>query len=260
MTEQAAANTADTASVKVKMTTSLGDVVILLYGDTPRHRDNFMKLVNEGFYNGTLFHRVIDRFMIQAGDPDSKNAAPGQRLGAGGPGYTIEAEIEYPKHFHKRGALAAARQGDQVNPQKRSSGSQFYVVTGRKLLPGQLDAMKQQLKNQQLQSTFNGLAGEHIDEIRQLQAKGDTAALRLLQEQLIAQTEKIVAENPLEITPEMEQAYTTVGGTPHLDGTYTVFGEVLQGMDVIEKIEKVETDSSDRPKEDVKIISMEVLK
>lgn len=260
MTEQTSANLADTTSVKVKMTTSLGDVVILLYGDTPRHRDNFVKLVNEGFYNGTLFHRVINEFMIQAGDPDSKNAAPGQRLGTGGPGYTIEAEIEYPRHFHKRGALAAARQGDQVNPQKRSSGSQFYVVTGRKLLPQQLEAMKQQLKNQQMQSTFNGLAGQHMSEIRELQMKGDTAALRVLQEKLIAETEKIVAEHPLEITPEMEQAYTTVGGTPHLDGTYTVFGEVLEGMDVIDKIEKVETDGSDRPKEDVKIISMEVLK
>lgn len=258
MTQQTAQ--ADTNSVKVKMTTSLGDVVILLYGDTPKHRDNFVKLVNEGYYNGTLFHRVINEFMIQAGDPDSKTATPGQRLGAGGPGYTIEAEIDFPKHFHKRGALAAARQGDQVNPQKRSSGSQFYIVTGKKLAPAQLASLKEQLRNSQMQSVFNGMAAEHMDEIRKYQAERDTAALRKLQEQLIAKTEEYVAKNPMTLTPEMEQAYTTVGGTPHLDGAYTVFGEVLQGMDVIDKIEKVETDRSDRPREDVKIISMEVLK
>lgn len=253
-------NPDDTASVKVKMVTSLGDVVILLYGDTPRHRDNFVKLVNEGYYDNTLFHRVIDSFMIQAGDPLSKDAAPGQRLGTGGPGYTIEAEINYPTHYHKRGALAAARQGDQVNPEKRSSGSQFYVVTGKRLIPAQLEAIKAQLKNKQLQSTFNGLAAARIDEIRSLQAAGDTAALNALQHRLIAETEKIVDEHPLSITPEMEQAYTTVGGAPHLDGDYTVFGEVLEGMDVIDKIEKVETDSADRPTEDVRIISMEILK
>lgn len=139
---------ADTNAVTVKVETTAGAFTVLLYGDTPRHRDNFMKLVKEGFYNGTLFHRVINQFMIQAGDPDSKNAAPGQRLGSGGPGYTIEAEIDFPRHFHKRYALAAARQGDQVNPEKRSSGSQFYIVTGRKLLPQQLEAMAAQLRNQ----------------------------------------------------------------------------------------------------------------
>lgn len=155
-------NPADTSSVKVEVNTTLGSFTILLYGDTPRHRDNFVKHVKEGYYDGTLFHRVINQFMIQAGDPDSKNAAPGQRLGAGGPDYTLEAEIIFPKHFHKRGALAAARQGDQVNPQKRSSGSQFYVVTGRKMIPAQIDALASQLKNQQLQSTFNGLSLIHI--------------------------------------------------------------------------------------------------
>lgn len=259
MTDTTATAAADTTSARVLVKTTLGDFEILLYGDTPRHRDNFVKLVKEGYYNGTLFHRVIDQFMIQAGDPDSKGAMPGQRLGAGGPGYTIEAEIVYPRHFHKRGALAAARQGDQVNPRRASSGSQFYVVTGRKLLPQQLDALKEQLKGQQMQSTFNGLAAGHMDEIRAFQQQGDTAALRALQERLIAETEKIVAEHPMTVTPEMEQAYVEQGGAPHLDGQYTVFGEVLSGMDVIDKIEKVETDGSDRPKEDVRIISMEIV-
>ena len=260
MTENINPAPADTTSAKIQVETTLGTFTVLLYGDTPLHRDNFVKLVNEGYYDGTLFHRIIDQFMIQAGDPQSKDARPGQRLGSGGPGYTIDAEINFPKHFHKRGALAAARQADQVNPQKRSSGSQFYIVTGRRYLPAQLDAMQQQLRGQQLQATFNGLAAAHMDRIRSMQAAGDTTGLKALQDSLIRQTEAEVDANPLRITPEMEQAYTTVGGAPHLDGAYTVFGEVIDGMDVVDKIEKVETDAADRPKDDVRIISMKVLK
>lgn len=256
MTQQ----TPDTADVRIGVKTTLGSFTVLLYGDTPKHRDNFVRLVNEGYYDSTLFHRVIKDFMVQAGDPDSKNAAPGQRLGAGGPGYTIEAEIDYPRHFHKRYAIAAARQGDQVNPQKRSSGSQFYVVTGRKLLPQQLDAMAQQLRQQQLQSTFNGLVAGQIDKIRALQAAGDSTALKALQDELVARTEAEVAAHPLEVTDAMKEAYTNVGGAPHLDAGYTVFGEVIAGTDVIDRIEKVETDSADRPRDDVRIISMSVVK
>lgn len=145
-------NAAATDSVKAQTTmtnpdttvlikTSEGDITVRVYGDTPKHQANFLKLVREGYYNNTLFHRVINEFMVQAGDPDSREAKPGQQLGAGGPDYTIEAEIAYPKHFHKRGALAAARQGDQVNPEKRSSGSQFYIVTGKKVSEAELTAM-----------------------------------------------------------------------------------------------------------------------
>ncbi len=250
----------DTTSVTVRVETDLGPFTILLYGDTPRHRDNFVKLVNEGFYNGVLFHRVIDKFMIQTGDPDSKTATPGQRLGSGGPGYTIEAEIDYPRHFHKRYAVAAARQGDQINPEKRSSGSQFYVVTGRRLLPQQIDAMAGQLRQQQLQATFNGLAARNIDKIRAMQAAGDTTALKALEQQLISETEAEVAAHPMQITDAMKEAYTAVGGTPHLDAGYTVFGEVIAGTEVIDKIEQVKTDQADRPNEDVHIISMTVVK
>lgn len=251
--------TPDTTSAKVEVETTMGNFTVLLYGDTPKHRDNFIKLVNEGYYDGTLFHRIINEFMVQAGDPDSKTAVAGQRLGAGGPGYTIEAEILFPKHFHKRYTLAAARQGDQVNPEKRSSGSQFYVVTGNKVSEAQLGQLEANLHNQQLQSTFNGLAAQHIDEIRAMQAAGDREGLEKLQQQLVAETEQTVAANPLKLTDEMRQAYTTVGGAPHLDGAYTVFGEVISGMDVIDKIEKVETDGADRPKDDVRIIKMKVL-
>lgn len=249
----------DTASAKVKVETTLGTFTVLLYGDTPRHRDNFVKLAKEGYYDNTLFHRVISDFMVQAGDPDSKNAAPGQRLGAGDPGYTLEAEIIFPRHFHKRGALAAARQGDQVNPERRSSGSQFYVVTGRKVPEAAMTQIEAQLKNSQMQAIFNGLAAANMDRIRQMQMAGDAAGLDSLRQELIAKTEAEAAAHPMTVTPEMTQAYTTVGGAPHLDGQYTVFGEVIDGMDVIDKIEKVETDGSDRPKDDVRIIKMTVL-
>ena len=256
MTQQ----TPDTADVRIGVKTTLGSFTVLLYGDTPKHRDNFVKLVNEGYYDSTLFHRVIKDFMVQAGDPDSKNAVPGQHLGAGGPDYKIDAEIVYPRHFHKRGALAAARQGDQVNPMKKSSGSQFYIVTGTNRAPNQIAGLEARMKNSAMQNVFNNLAMQHRDEIIDMQKRGDRAGLQALQDSLIAETEKTVAgmETPA-LTPEMREAYTTVGGAPHLDGEYTVFGEVIDGMDTIDRIEKAQTDSSDRPKEDIRILSMHVI-
>lgn len=256
MTQQ----TPDTTDVRIGVKTTLGSFTVLLYGDTPKHRDNFVRLVNEGYYDSTLFHRVIKDFMVQAGDPDSKNAAPGQHLGAGGPDYKIDAEIVYPRHFHKRGALAAARQGDQVNPMKKSSGSQFYIVTGTKIAPNQIAGLEARMKNSAMQNVFNNLAMQHRDEIIDMQKRGDRAGLQALQDSLIAETEKTVAgmDTPA-LTPEMREAYTTVGGAPHLDGEYTVFGEVIDGMDTIDRIEKAQTDSSDRPKEDIRILSMHVI-
>lgn len=250
---------ADTNDVKVEVATTLGNFTVLLYGDTPIHRDNFVKLVKEGYYNNTLFHRVINEFMVQAGDPDSKNAKSGQMLGSGDPGYTLQAEFVYPKHFHKRGALAAARTGGPMNPEKRSSGSQFYVVTGRKFTEPELERVEQNAAYNKKREVFDNLVKANMDQIRTLQAAGDTTALKALQDKLVADTEDAVAKMNVSLTPEQRQAYTTVGGTPHLDGDYTVFGEVLSGMDVIEKIEKVETDSHDRPVDDVKIISMKIV-
>lgn len=245
--------------VLVEIKTTEGNLTVRLFGDTPRHRDNFVKLAKEGYYNGVLFHRVINEFMVQTGDPDSKTAPAGKMLGSGGPGYDIEAEIVYPTHFHKRGALAAARQGDQVNPERRSSGSQFYIVTGKAYNDSTLNQMERQLQMMQKQNIFNDLAREHRDSIMTLRRNRDQAGLQALQDELVAITEKKAAEAPARLTAEQREAYTTNGGTPHLDNQYTVFGEVVDGMDVIDKIEKVETDSHDRPLKDVKILSMRVL-
>lgn len=246
--------------VKVIMHTSLGDVTLLLYGDTPKHLANFVKLAAEGYYDGLLFHRVIKDFMVQGGDPDSRNAAAGQALGMGSPDYKIDAEIAWPRAFHKRGALAAAREGDQVNPQHKSSGSQFYIVTGRTFNQQQLNQMEQQLKHSATQEILDSLVAQNRDSIMALRRNRDTAGLQQMQTDLIEQAKAKAAENPVAFTPEMREAYTTVGGAPHLDRAYTVFGEVIEGMDIVDKIQQVETDHRDRPVEDVRILKMEVVK
>lgn len=244
----------------VDIKTTEGDITVRLFGDTPIHRDNFLKLVKDGYYNGVLFHRVINEFMVQTGDPDSKTAPAGKMLGSGDPGYTLPAEFVYPKHFHKRGALAAARQGDQVNPERRSSGSQFYIVTGKAYNDSTLRQLDKQLAMQQKQQIFNSLAAEYRDSIMNMRRNRDQAGLQQLQDELVKKTEEQAAANPVKLTDEQREAYLTIGGTPHLDGQYTVFGEVVKGMDVVEKIEKAETDSHDRPKSDIRILSMSVVK
>ena len=248
----------ETYGVLVEFKTSMGDIVVKLYNDTPLHRDNFIKLVKDGYYDGLLFHRVIDNFMIQTGDPNSRNAASGTMLGSGDPSYTIEAEINYPKHYNKYGALAAARTGDNVNPERRSSGSQFYIVTGRKMSEQQFENMQMQKHEEALQNTFRKLVAQNRDTIQSLQKAGDEAGLENLRQQLIKETEESVGT---QVLPEnVKEDYITKGGAPHLDGAYTVFGEVVKGMEIVEAIQKVETDSNDRPVEDVKIISAKVIK
>ncbi len=244
---------------KVELETTLGNIVVELYNETPQHRDNFIKLVKEGYYDGVLFHRVIKDFMIQTGDGNSKTAGPDAALGDGDPGYTIPAEFVYPKYFHKRGALAAARTGDQVNPERRSSGSQFYIVTGKIYGSDELKAMIERLSNVQKQDIFRRLATENQDKIRELQQNQDNAGLQELQNQLIQQTEAEAAQNPFKFTDEQIDAYTSVGGTPHLDGQYTVFGEVVKGMDVVDKIQNTTTGRMDRPTVDIKIVKARIL-
>lgn len=184
----------------VEIKTEFGTMIAHLYDDTPLHRDNFVQLAESGFYDGLLFHRVIKGFMIQGGDPDSKNAEAEQRLGGGGPGYQIDAEIS-EKYVHTKGAIAAARTGDAVNPEKRSSGSQFYIVHGN-------DVNEEMLRRQEMRSGFS-------------------------------------------YSPEQVEEYERLGGTPFLDGEYTVFGRIISGLEVIEKIAKVSTRPGDRPREDV---------
>jgi len=208
-TEQTSQNNNTQKMTKVLLKTTFGDITIALYDDTPQHKDNFIKLVNDKFYDGLLFHRIIKGFMIQGGDPNSKTAKAGQQLGDGDVGYKIPAEF-VPAHYHKRGALAAAREPDQVNPQKASSGCQFYIVDGTVY-----DNEKMNMISQRTGKTFS---------------------------------------------PEQVQAYTTVGGAPWLDGDYTVFGEVIKGMEVVDKIADQQKDRNDRPLGDIKIISATIIR
>ena len=252
-------NIMNSTTPQVRISTNYGDIVVRLYDETPEHRDNFLKLAREGYYDSTLFHRVIKDFMIQGGDPDSKGAPAGKHLGTGGPKYTLPAEFVYPQYFHKRGVLSAARQGDQVNPERRSSGSQFYIVWGKKYTEYELKQLATQLDGQRGQQIFNGLAAQHRDSIQAMYQRGDNKGLMELQNRLAAETDKILKETPgFTFTPEQTEAYTKVGGTPFLDNQYTVFGEVVEGLDVVEKIQKVATGSADRPKEDV-VMTMTVL-
>ncbi len=202
---------------KVLFKTTKGDIKIALYDkQTPLHAANFKKLVKRKYFDGILFHRVIKDFMIQAGDPDSRNAAVGEKLGDGGPDYTVQPEFRIPDIFHRRGVLAAAREGDDVNPDKESSASQFYIVWGKIFDDEGLDKVQKRIDKR----------------------TGGT----------------------VQLTPQMRETYKTVGGTPHLDGSYTVFGEVLKGMEVVDAIQQSVTDKNDRPVEDIRIISARIVR
>lgn len=243
----------------VRLETTQGNITVKLYDETPKHRDNFIKLVNDGVYDSTLFHRVIRNFMIQAGDPQSKTAADTALLGNGDVGYTVPAEFN-PKFFHKRGVLAAARQGDEVNPDRESSGCQFYIVTGRKFSEAQLINLENQMNEARVESVFQELARKHMKEIYKMRRAGDNDGLLELQDTLEAQARNLAAQEPaLKFTKEQIQAYTTVGGAPHLDGAYTIFGEVVEGMDVVEKIGNAKTGRADRPVVDIRILKAEML-
>lgn len=201
---------------EVLLETTEGNIRIALYNETPRHRDNFLKLVDQHFYDSLLFHRVIRGFMIQAGDPDSRHAEPGVELGEGDLKYTLEPEFRLPDLYHRRGAVAAAREGDDVNPDRRSSACHFYIVWGKTLSSA---------------------------DIKQVQERLDT-----------------LTKGQVKLTPEQIYAYRHVGGTPHLDGQYTVFGEVIEGLDVVDRIQRKDTDDYDRPVYDVRILRATVIR
>jgi cyclophilin family peptidyl-prolyl cis-trans isomerase len=240
---------------QVLLTTSFGTLKIALYPETPRHRDNFYKLVSTCFYDSTLFHRVIPGFMVQGGDPGSKAAVAGQMLGNGDIGYKIPAEIK-PAYFHKKGALAAARDN---NPDKSSSGCQFYIVAGTVYTDSMLNLMeanKNALLKQQIFIAFInqkenvGLKNTFIS----LQKRGNRDSLQLLSKTIEPLVDTVFAKMPhFKFSEPQRKAYTTIGGAPHLDGDYTVFGEVTEGLDVIDKLTMVKKDEHDRPLQDIRM-------
>ncbi len=235
----------------VTIKTQYGDMVIVLFDETPKHKENFLKLAREKFYDGTLFHRVIAGFMIQGGDPDSKNAAPDVNLGTGGPGYTVPAEFN-SKFFHEKGALAAARLGDQMNPKKESSGSQFYIVQGQVIPELQLrldqNKMLQALRGVQSTGKYKGM----LDTLQMVYETGDMNAYADAMLKCVPRVERITGMSvTVDVSPEKLKAYTTQGGVPFLDDQYTVFGKVIKGLEVIDKIAAVQTGPGDRPVENV---------
>jgi len=236
----------------VLIRTQFGDMKVALYNETPKHRDNFLKLAKAGYYNGVLFHRVIKDFMIQGGDPDTRNATPGQQLGNGGPGYEIDSEIN-SKLLHKKGALAAAREGDQINPLKKSSGSQFYIVQGIVFPANDLPALEAKGNEKLAQSMMRQLMRENEDSLKFYQKSGNQIAMALLGERLQNEAKAKAKQTPFKLTEEQKQVYTTLGGTPHLDGGYTVFGEVIEGLSVIDSIAAQPTGPNDRPVKDIKM-------
>ena len=238
----------------VTIKTQYGDMVAILYDETPRHKQNFIKLAKEHYFDSLLFHRVIEGFMIQGGDPDSKKAAKGQMLGRGGPEYTIDAEFN-PKYFHEKGALSAARKGNEQNPSKASSGSQFYIVQGSKVTEEDIKIDPAKF-NQAMQQFFQNPANQATyDTIAKLYQSGDSKGAQDFILKLKPRVEKQTGiKTEREVSPEKLKAYTTVGGAPQLDGDYTVFGKVIKGLEVIDKIATLPKDQFDRPVDDVRMI------
>ena len=245
----------------ILITTTYGDITIKLFKETPLHTKNFVKLVKKGYFNETLFHRVISNFMIQGGDPDSKKAQPAQLLGDGGPKYTIPFEY-VPAYFHKRGMVAAAREGDEENPSRASSASQFYIVVGKIMNDSDLDNAEIRINTMQKHNLmYNYIASNKELKDRLAEYKiSDTAAYNMHMQQLDKVSDSLYKEQKPYVIPANErEIYKTIGGTPRLDASYSIFGEVLEGMDVVEKISKAATDKNDRPIENI-VMKVRVLK
>jgi cyclophilin family peptidyl-prolyl cis-trans isomerase len=242
----------------VLITTDFGSMKVKLYDETPLHRDNFLKLAGEGYYNDLLFHRVIKEFMLQGGDPDSRGASASKRLGGGGPSYQVDAEIK-PEFFHKKGALAAARQGDNVNPERKSSGSQFYIVHGKVHSPEELTQMEEQQKMRAVRQELMTLYRQNQALVSRWQQESKTDSINALMVSLQEQAEQNANVAQFQISEERRAAYTSIGGTPFLDGSYTVFGEVVEGFEVIDSIANQQIGQADRPLHDIKM-KVEVIK
>ena len=240
----------------VEISTPYGNIVVKLYDKTPMHHDNFLKLAESGYYNGTLFHRVINQFMIQGGDPDSRHAKPGQLLGDGDTSYTIPFEY-VPEYIHKRGVLAAARESDDINPLKASSGSQFYIVQGKKFTDEALQAVELKVERRTKQYLLMDILKKNGDTtllatFKKYVESRDTANIRkVIETKHDAVEAAYMKTRPFVLTDAQREVYRTIGGTPHLDGAYTVFGEVVSGMEIVDRIAAMQTDTNDRPKTDI---------
>ena len=247
----------------VTIKTEYGDMIAILYDETPKHKENFIKLAKEHYFDSMLFHRVMQGFMIQGGDPNSKKAQPGEHLGNGGPGYTVPAEFN-PKFFHEKGALSAARLSDQQNPMKESSGSQFYIVQG--IVVSQADITNLKIDQMKLMTGLRKMFEDPankplLDSLNALYYSGDVPAYQRRLTELAPRVEKATGLKVVKnISDEKIKAYTTVGGSPHLDDEYTVFGKVIKGLDVLDKIAAEPRDAADRPIKDVRMfVSVEEL-
>lgn len=243
---------AEEKNTHIVIETILGDIEIKLYNETPQHRDNIIRLIEQGAYNDQKFHRVIKDFMIQGGETSTQS-----RIVNDGDSalydYTVPAEIVYPTYFHKKGAFAAARLADNINPEKASSPSQFYIVTGALFNDQALDLLEKQRIEKLKQTIFSELNTNSKDLIKELYRSGEKEKLTQLRDSLVAQATDLAVErnNEALFSKEQREAYTTIGGAPHLDGSYTVFGEVVKGMDIVDEIQQTPTTASDKPVADV---------
>lgn len=234
----------------VTISTTFGEMKVVLFDDTPLHKENFLSLSKEGYYDSLLFHRVINDFMIQTGDPNSRNAKPGQRLGSGGPSERIPAEI-LPKYFHRKGALAAARKGDRGNPERKSSGSQFYIVKGRVSEVADISRPNMAAFDKAMNLLFQNSPDHQLIQLcRDAYTTGGNSAVEAIVKERGAEFKEATGITVV-VPEERIAAYSTVGGAPHLDDQYTVFGQVIIGLEVIDKIATVSVNSANRPIEDV---------
>ncbi|MDR1679959.1 MAG: peptidylprolyl isomerase [Prevotellaceae bacterium] len=238
--------------------TSEGIIKVKLYKETPKHRDNFVKLANSGYYNEQLLYKVVSDFLIETGDLNSRKADHNRLLGGNGIDYTIAAEIEYPKYFHKRGVLSAARLPDTENPEKNSNGSLFYIILGKNFTPAELDSIEKERYDRQVNIIWQRLIALNRSKIAQITSIDDNRVLlETLQDSLAAVAEKEVEkEGVFFFSKEQREAYTSIGGVPFMDEDYTVFGEIIAGMEVLEKISHSKVDFNSRPKKDIRIISI----
>ena len=246
--------------ILIEISTEYGNMKCRLYNETPKHRDNFVSLIEKNYFDSLLFHRVINNFVIQGGDPDSRNAKKDILLGDGGPGYTLPAEIIPEKYYHKKGALAAARESDDKNPAKESSGSQFYIVQGRiqddaSLIKNEKRinrTIMQHITDSLLSLPANILLKEKWTRIKNQDKKGDS--LVIFQRKIDSLAEPLYLKSKKYQIPEAQRSvYKRIGGTPHLDTHYTVFGEVYEGLEVLDKIITTKTDNNDRPVKDIRM-------